>query len=141
MEQAATGAVTAAPSARPTLPVLFRALRPDEWIKNTFVFAAVLFSGEFDMTAALRSAGAFVAFCTVASAGYLVNDVHDVELDRRHPVKRERAIASGALPVPTARVLAAGLLVAGLGIGLAVAPAVCGLVAAYGALSLTYSFV
>jgi 4-hydroxybenzoate polyprenyltransferase len=141
MEQAATGAVTAAPSARLTLAVLFRALRPDEWIKNTFVFAAVLFSGQFDATAALRSAGAFVAFCAVASAGYLVNDIHDIELDRRHPVKRERAIASGSLPIPAARAVAVGLLSLGLAIGLVVSLGVCGLVAAYAALSLAYSFV
>jgi 4-hydroxybenzoate polyprenyltransferase len=143
MEQAAQpieqAAVASAPQARLTLPALVSALRPGEWIKNSFVFAAVLFSGRFDATTALRSAGAFAAFCAVASAGYVVNDIHDVDVDRRHPVKRNRAIASGALSLSAAWTVAAVLLVAGLAIALVVSPAVCGLVAAYGGLTLAYS--
>jgi 4-hydroxybenzoate polyprenyltransferase len=137
MEQAA---VSSPASARLTFPVLLRALRPYEWVKNLFVYAALLFSGQFDLDAALQASGAFAAFCAVASAGYLVNDVVDVELDRRHPAKRFRAIASGALPIPAARAAAAALALAGLLIALAVSPAVCGMVAGYGALTLAYSF-
>jgi 4-hydroxybenzoate polyprenyltransferase len=136
MEQAAVS--TAAPT-RLTLAALVRALRPEEWVKNSFVFAGLLFGGQFDTTRALEAGGAFVAFCAVASAGYLVNDIRDVELDRRHPTKRLRAIASGALPITTARVVAIALLVAGLAVGLAVSPGVCGIVAAYGALTFSYS--
>jgi 4-hydroxybenzoate polyprenyltransferase len=138
MEQAA---VSTPVSTRLTASALIRALRPEEWVKNTFVFAALLFGGEFDMDSALKAGGAFVAFCAVASAGYLVNDIRDVDLDRRHPAKRHRAIASGALPIATARIVAAVLLVAGLVVGLLVSPAVCGLVAAYGALTFAYSIV
>jgi 4-hydroxybenzoate polyprenyltransferase len=104
MEQAA---VSTPVSTRLTASALIRALRPEEWVKNTFVFAALLFGGEFDLDSALKAGGAFVAFCAVASAGYLVNDIRDVELDRRHPTKRHRAIASGALPIATARIVAA----------------------------------
>src|SRR4051794_38393443 len=121
MEQAA---VSARPSARTGPAALVAALRPEGWVKNSFVYAAVLFSGQFHFATALRSTGAFAAFCAVASAGYLVNDISDVEDDRRHPVKRARAIASGALPIPTARAIAALLLVGGLGVALAVSPAV-----------------
>ena len=128
-------------STRLTLSALVRALRPEEWVKNLFVYAGLLFGGEFDFAAALQATGAFIAFCAVASAGYLVNDIRDVELDRRHPTKRHRAIASGALPIPTARVVAIVLLLAGLGVGLLVSPGVCGIVAAYGALTLSYSLV
>jgi 4-hydroxybenzoate polyprenyltransferase len=138
MEQAA---VTTPVSTRLTASALIRALRPAEWVKNTFVFAALLFGGEFDFDSALKATGAFVAFCAVASAGYLVNDIRDVELDRRHPTKRHRAIASGALSISAARVVAVVLLVVGLAIGLLVSPAVCGLVAAYGALTFAYSIV
>jgi 4-hydroxybenzoate polyprenyltransferase len=138
MEQAA---VTTPVSTRLTPAVLLRALRPDEWVKNTFVFAALLFGGEFDFESALQATGAFVAFCAVASAGYLVNDIRDVELDRRHPTKRLRAIASGALPIPTARVVAVVLVVFGLAVALLVSPAVCGMVGAYGALTFAYSIV
>ena len=126
-------------STRLTASALVRALRPAEWVKNTFVFAGLLFGGEFDFDSALSATGAFVAFCAVASAGYLVNDIRDVELDRRHPTKRYRAIASGALSIPTARIVAGVLVVVGLAIGLLVSPAVCGLVAAYGALTFAYS--
>ena len=126
---------------RLTLPALVRALRPQEWVKNTFVFAALLFGGEFDLESALLALGTFVAFCAVASAGYLVNDIRDVDLDRRHPTKRYRAIASGALPMPAAKVAAAIFVAGGLAVGLIVSPAVCGLVAAYGAITSSYSFV
>src|SRR3954453_7130580 len=132
MEQAA---VSTPARTRLTPSALVRALRPDEWVKNLFVYAALLFGGEFDFASALEAFGAFVAFCAVASSGYLVNDIRDVELDRRHPTKRFRAIASGALPVPAAKLAAAVLAVAGLLVGLIVSPAVCGMVAAYGALT------
>jgi 4-hydroxybenzoate polyprenyltransferase len=137
MEQAA---VSSPAPARLTFPVLLRALRPYEWVKNLFVYAALLFSGQFDLDSALHASGAFAAFCAVASAGYLVNDIVDVELDRRHPAKRLRAIASGALPMASARAAAVALALAGLLIALAVSPAVCGMVAGYGALTLAYSF-
>jgi 4-hydroxybenzoate polyprenyltransferase len=120
---------------------LIGALRPAEWVKNLFVYAAVLFSGQLDAGSALRATGAFLAFCAVAGAGYLVNDIRDVELDRRHPAKRERAIASGALPIPAARGAAVLLALTGIALGLAVSPELCGLAAAYGALTLAYSLV
>jgi 4-hydroxybenzoate polyprenyltransferase len=119
---------------------LLAALRPEEWVKNLFVYAAVLFSGQFDSETAVRATATFMAFCAVASAGYLVNDIRDVELDRRHPIKQYRAIASGALPIPVARLFAVVLVVVGLGVAAAVDPAVAGLVAAYGALTFSYSF-
>src|SRR5436190_24355310 len=137
MEQAA---VTTPVSTRLTPFALVRALRPDEWVKNTFVYAALLFGGQFDFDSALKATGAFVAFCAVASAGYLVNDIRDVELDRRHPTKRFRAIASGALSIPAAKGAAAVLALAGLAVGLIVSPGVMGIVAAYGALTFSYSF-
>src|SRR4051794_4959103 len=136
MEQAA---LTTPASTRLTPAALLRALRPDEWVKNTFVFAALLFGGQFDVSSALKAMGAFAAFCAVASAGYIVNDIRDVELDRRHPTKRLRAIASGALAISTAKTVAAVLVVIGLAIALVVSPGVCGLVAAYGALTFSYS--
>src|SRR4051794_41214903 len=133
MEQAA---VTTPVSTRLTLPALLRALRPDEWVKNTFVFAALLFGGQFDASSGFKAFGAFVAFCAVASSGYLVNDIRDVDLDRRHPTKRFRAIASGALPIGTAKAGAAALLVAGLAGGAGGSPGGCRGEAAPRALSL-----
>lgn len=93
-------------SARPFL----RALRPKQWAKNLLVLAAPLAAGVLLTSHALpREAVALVAFCLVASAGYLLNDVTDVAHDRAHPDKRHRPIASGALS-PTAALIGAGVL-------------------------------
>ena len=94
------------------------ALRPAEWLKNGFVLAPLLFSGAFDDTESVtRSAMTFLAFCAIASAGYLVNDVRDRALDREHPKKRERAIASGR--ITPAAALRAAVALALLAIALA----------------------
>ena len=89
------------------MPPLIKALRPPEWIKNLLVFAGVLFSGRLDEADALVDATlTFVAFCAIASAGYLLNDLRDREHDRRHPEKRHRPIASGAVAPETAAITA-----------------------------------
>src|SRR5207244_127115 len=70
----------------PALMALLTAMRPQEWIKNLLVFAGVLFSGRVDRSGAVGDAMlTFVAFCAISSAGYLFNDLHDVEHDRLHP--------------------------------------------------------
>jgi len=117
-------------------------MRPKEWIKNLLVFAGLLFSGQFDDPAAILSATiTFLAFCAVASAGYLVNDSHDAELDRQHPTKRNRPIAAGELKVSTAIALAVALVVIGLaGALLAEGPEIAGLVLAYGVGTTLYSY-
>ena len=73
-------------------------MRPGEWVKNLLVFAGLVFSRQFDeidpLAAALLT---FVAFCAISSAGYLLNDLRDVEHDRRHHDKRRRPIAAGEL--------------------------------------------
>src|SRR5262245_595032 len=119
------------------------AMRPQEWIKNLLVFAGVLFSGQFDEIGPVVDATiTFLAFCAVASAGYLINDSHDAELDRQHPTKRRRPIAAGELSVPTAITLAVLLILIGLaGAAVAVSPLVGGLVLAYGVGTTLYSYV
>jgi 4-hydroxybenzoate polyprenyltransferase len=122
------------------MPPLVRALRPQEWIKNLLVFAGVLFSGRLDQSGALGDAVVtFVAFCAISSAGYLFNDIRDREHDRRHPDKRNRPIASGAVAPSTAGTLAVALVVVGLGLGFAVDAEVAALVAAYGVITAAYS--
>lgn len=88
---------------------LVLALRPQQWVKNLFVFAALVFArgssgGLFQggMDDVRRVVWAFAAFCLGASAIYLLNDVVDRESDRAHPTKRQRAIASGLVSVPLA---------------------------------------
>src|SRR3954453_16938497 len=92
-----------APTARSTPVALLVAMRPPEWIKNLLVFAGLLFSGRLDESSAVLDATlTFVAFCAIASAGYLLNDLRDREHDRRHPEKHDRPIASGAVAPGTA---------------------------------------
>jgi len=92
---------------------LLLALRPAQWVKNTFVLAPLVFAagarGGFagqDLDSVYRTLWAFFAFCLGSSAVYLVNDLFDVESDRKHPTKRHRPIASGALSPSVAWTLA-----------------------------------
>jgi decaprenyl-phosphate phosphoribosyltransferase len=95
---------------------VIRELRPKQWIKNVLVFAAPAAAGVIDERSELLHAlGAFLCFCAAASATYLINDIFDVESDRRHPTKRERPIAAGIVPVPLAVVLSILLLIGGVG--------------------------
>jgi len=136
----------AVPPAKPRrgpLRAAIVAMRPKEWIKNLLVYAGLLFSGQFDDIEAIASATVvFLAFCAVASAGYLINDSHDTELDRQHPTKRRRPIAAGELGIPAAITLAVILIAGGLvGTVVAEGPAIAGLVLAYGIGTTLYSFV
>ena len=88
------------------------------------------------MLAALGAAG---AFCAMASAGYLLNDVRDVERDRHHPTKRFRPIASGAVATSTALALAGALAAAAVVASVAMSLPLAGLVLAYGAAATAYS--
>ncbi|HEV8396676.1 MAG TPA: decaprenyl-phosphate phosphoribosyltransferase [Vicinamibacterales bacterium] len=92
--------------------LLVRSLRPQQWTKNLFVFAGLLFSGRLLDRAAWPSAiGAFLIFCGLSGAVYLVNDVLDRAGDAQHPIKRHRPIASGAL-APGVALTAALVLIA-----------------------------
>jgi 4-hydroxybenzoate polyprenyltransferase len=127
---------------RTTLQAVIAAARPHEWIKNLLVFAGVLFSGQFDDLGSLVSATlAFAAFCAISSAGYFVNDLMDVELDRKHPKKRFRPIAAGELSKATAGALAGGLAIVAFAIAFPLVGWEVGLmVAGYGVAQLAYSF-
>ena len=128
---------------RGPLRAAIKTMRPKEWIKNLLVFAGLLFSGQFDDPSAVLSATiTFLAFCAVASAGYLINDAHDADLDRQHPTKRNRPIAAGELKVPVAIALAVVLVIVGLaGALVAEGAEIAGLVLAYGIGTTLYSYV
>lgn len=90
-------------------------MRPHQWLKNGFVFAGLVFSHAWlDGPLALRVFHAFAAFCCLSSLVYIVNDWHDRANDARHPTKRHRPLASGAVSGSVALALAAGLLIAGV---------------------------
>ena len=94
---------------------LVRSLRPEQWLKNGFVLAPMVFSGLLDVPSVwLRASVAVVAFCAASSAVYLVNDVIDRRSDRRHPDKRHRPIAAGEVSVAAALTAAVALAVAAM---------------------------
>jgi decaprenyl-phosphate phosphoribosyltransferase len=93
-------------------------MRPRQWVKNLLVLTAPLAAGRLFEPAVIKgTALAFVAFCLISAAVYLVNDVRDVAEDRQHPTKRFRPIAAGELKPATALVLAAVLGACGLALG------------------------
>ncbi len=117
-----------------------RALRPHQWIKNGFVLVALIFAHRLtDTTAVLRTLVAFVAFCAVASAIYLVNDVADFERDRVHERKRHRPIASGEVRRGVAIVMAVLLAPIGLAAGWWLNPGTLVVLAIYFGMNLLYS--
>jgi decaprenyl-phosphate phosphoribosyltransferase len=109
--------VEPSPRTMPAARNVLRALRPKQWAKNVLVVAAPGAAGVLSEGDVLgKVALAFVAFCLVSSATYLLNDVRDLESDRLHPKKRHRPIAAGELAVPHAIALGILLLVAGFAI-------------------------
>ena len=97
---------------------LLISLRPAQWTKNLLVFAALLFGRRlFDAAAVGDAAAGFAIFCGLSGAVYLINDIADREADGRHPLKKRRPIASGALPLGAA--LAAAIMLAGTGLAAA----------------------
>ena len=117
-------------------------MRPEQWLKNGFVLAPIVFSGLVgDADAWLRTILAVIAFCAASSAVYLVNDVIDREADRSHPIKKSRPIASGEVSVATALVVAVILVAAAIGISLWLGGWLPAVLAAYVGLVLLYSAV
>ncbi|HET7121334.1 MAG TPA: UbiA prenyltransferase family protein [Solirubrobacterales bacterium] len=115
--------------------------RPKEWIKNVFVFAGLLFSGKFNQSHdVLEAVITFFAFCFISSAGYFVNDLIDVELDRKHPEKRFRPLAAGELSERAAMTIAPGLAVFAIAVAFAAVNWQVGLmVVGYGIAQVAYS--
>jgi 4-hydroxybenzoate polyprenyltransferase len=84
---------------------LLKSMRPRQWTKNVFVLAALVFDRQLSISnpmPLLLSLFGFILFCFLSSSVYIINDLVDVEADRRHPQKRNRPIASGSLPIPAA---------------------------------------
>ncbi len=100
------------PRPEPVVLPLLRALRPHQWLKNLLVFLPPIAGHDLSPHAASSAFFAFFAFCLAASAGYLINDLLDLQSDRAHPRKRQRPFAAGAIP-PIVGVLVVPLLLVG----------------------------
>ncbi|MEC3874738.1 decaprenyl-phosphate phosphoribosyltransferase [Chryseobacterium salviniae] len=91
----------------------FKLLRVEQWVKNLFVFVPLFFSGNIQNIDLLtKSIFAFIIFSLAASAVYILNDYNDIEADRKHPEKRRRPLASGAISKHQAIGILAGLIIA-----------------------------
>jgi 4-hydroxybenzoate polyprenyltransferase len=129
-------------SGRPFALNLINALRPVQWIKNLMVFHGLLFGLRlFESWAVLRALAAFVIFCALSGAVYLVNDILDRESDRQHPLKATRPIASGELSVHAATLSAIVIGAAGIAGSLALGRGFAIVAASYLGLQALYSSV
>jgi 4-hydroxybenzoate polyprenyltransferase len=116
-------------------------MRPKQWTKNVFVLAALVFDKKLFVPHFLFNAfAAFVLFCAISSAIYLVNDLTDMEKDRLHPAKRNRPLASGQLAPRVAVVAAIVLIAASMVLSYLLDAQFAIIAAAYLALMILYSF-
>jgi 4-hydroxybenzoate polyprenyltransferase len=123
------------------LPVAADALRLHQWVKNGLILVPLVLGGKAtDAVAWADAAIGFLGLGLVASAAYIVNDLHDLPHDRLHPSKRNRPLARGALSIRAAIALAAAAFVAGLALGVWAGADCAVLFLIYAALSLSYSF-
>ncbi len=117
-----------------------RAMRPHQWLKNLLVLVPLITSFRVDEPAAFAEAAlAFVSFSLAASSGYLLNDLLDLDADRRHPRKRARPFAAGELSVRSGFAVAALLFAVSLALAFAVGTTFVGWVLAYLAMTGAYS--
>ncbi|HNF95625.1 MAG TPA: decaprenyl-phosphate phosphoribosyltransferase, partial [Anaerolineales bacterium] len=122
------------------LTALFKTMRPRQWTKNVFIFAALVFDKQlFIVDSFLRTLAGFALFCLISSCVYIFNDLADVEADRQHPEKKNRPIASGKLPVSAAWTAGIVFVILTLGLAYLLAPTFAGVVAGYFLLNLAYS--
>ncbi len=123
-----------------TLGGLFRALRPNQWAKNLLLAIPLLMSHQLgDVVSWRQLAIAFLGFSCCASAGYVINDLLDLEADRLHPRKRHRPFASGQVSIPAGLVTAGGLGIVGVGMAAMLSTSLVKLLAIYLVLTFAYS--
>ena len=133
---------TASPRPRSTAALLLASMRPEQWTKNLIVFAGALFGARLlDLTALVNAGATFVIFCALSGAVYLINDYADQAADQRHPLKRRRPIASGALSPTLALGVGIGLGLGGVAAAAAIRPMLAAVAGVYVALLIVYSFV
>ena len=89
------------------LKIYLKQMRIKSWLKNAFVFFPIVFSLElFEWKKLVGAVALALAFCLISSAIYVLNDLNDVENDRKHEVKKNRPIAAGQISISAAKILA-----------------------------------
>ncbi|MET0463710.1 MAG: decaprenyl-phosphate phosphoribosyltransferase [Chitinophagaceae bacterium] len=119
----------------------FKLLRPKDWAKNLFLFIPLFFAGQLeDLHKVVELFWGFLCFSAVASSIYILNDYRDIEDDRKHPVKCNRPLASGAVAKPTALIIAIALIIAGFAGAMLIREKFAFVLAIYFVINLGYSF-
>jgi 4-hydroxybenzoate polyprenyltransferase len=122
------------------LKALLKTMRPRQWSKNIFIFAALVFDKQLlNVEAFLSTLAGFVLFCLISSSVYIFNDLADVEADRQHPEKKNRPIAAGKLPLNVAWTAGIGLVIIALGLATLLTPGFEAVLVIYLVLNLAYS--
>jgi 4-hydroxybenzoate polyprenyltransferase/phosphoserine phosphatase len=117
-----------------------KAMRPHQWAKNLLLFVPLVMAHRYlDLPALLLTVLAFVAFCLAASGVYLLNDLLDLQVDRRHVRKRHRPLAAGRVPIPLGVALSFGLLATSLALALALPMRFVALLGLYLVVTTAYS--
>lgn len=119
---------------------IIKLLRPHQYLKNGFVFIGPLFAYQWDPLTWLNTLFVFVAFCAMASAVYVLNDLLDIEADRAHPVKRNRPLPSGTVSPGLAKGLFVGLIVLSLVLAVQASLWAVAFVVSYLVINLFYSW-
>lgn len=121
---------------------LFESLRPTQWIKNLNLFAAAILTGKiFESVTFVQSILAFISFSLLSSSSYLINDLVDIENDRKHPAKKNRPLARGDVKPETALFTAIFLLIFGLSVSLLINQSFFYIAISFIILQYLYSFI
>jgi decaprenyl-phosphate phosphoribosyltransferase len=128
------------PRPAPGFAVWTRAVRVRQWPKNLLIFGAAIAGGVLLRPGVLeRTSLAALAFCLLSAGAYLLNDVHDAGEDRRHPIKRHRPIASGAIAPARAAAVGLALIICGLVLAAAQSAELLAVAGAYAMLNFAYT--
>ena len=119
---------------------VLKLVRPHQYLKNGFVLLGPLFAHQWDLVTLGQALLAFLAFCCMASAVYVLNDIMDIEADRAHPIKCRRPLPSGAISMGTAKRLLTALVVGSVVLSMLVSGWVTLFVAAYFVINIFYSW-
>jgi 4-hydroxybenzoate polyprenyltransferase len=122
------------------IKALLITMRPKQWLKNILIYTALVFDGQLNnVDAILKTTLGFVLFCLVSGTVYIINDLADVEADRRHPRKCQRPIPSGKLPASLAYAAVAIILVISIPLAYFLSPGFLIVLLGYFLLNLLYS--
>jgi 4-hydroxybenzoate polyprenyltransferase len=126
---------------RAMLKTFIKALRPRQWLKNIFIFAALVFDQQLlQPVSLLRTIVGFILLCLGASTVYLINDIADLEQDRQHPIKKLRPLAAGHLSVRSAQITAVVFFILSIGGGFVLDREFGMIISAYVFMNVLYSF-